>query len=291
MIHTGILKAKHTRRLSACLRDLYPSILLWQITFSMNSSTSMPPVCRNCGTNLQGPYCAQCGQRDLDFRRDWRDLMAEVATQFLNFDGKLARGVVDLCFRPGQMTRLFLSGKRATQIPPLRFYVFVSLLFFLWLGLNARIGFDQEQEMLISLEEKFPRLDTVMATFMNWLPYAFLVGVPVMAGFTRLLFLRRGRVYLEHLVIVLHLQTFVMLWLIVRGGWMELFSLASTWAGELVEILAVGWLLLYPLFAIRRIFELKWWTSALYAGALELAYVVYLLSVFIGLVLLAVLIS
>ena len=44
-------------------------------------------------------------------------------------------------------------------------------------------------------------------------------------------------------------------------------------------------------FAIRRIFETKWGATALYAGALELAYGGYLVAAFAGVGLLAVLLS
>lgn len=87
--------------------------------------------CLNCGTPLPGEFCPNCGQRDYDFDRSFREVAAELAESFWSFDSKLFRGVVDLLFRPGFLTKEFLAGRRASQVPPLRFYLFVSILFFL----------------------------------------------------------------------------------------------------------------------------------------------------------------
>jgi hypothetical protein len=89
------------------------------------------PTCKNCGTPLPGEYCPKCGQRDFDFDRSFREIVDQVAESFWSWDSKLFRGVVGLLFRPGFLTSEYLAGRRASQVPPLRFYLFVSILFFL----------------------------------------------------------------------------------------------------------------------------------------------------------------
>ena len=97
------------------------------------SDLPRPPAhthCENCGTPLAGPFCAHCGQRDLDLNRSLRHLGHEVLESFLHFDAKWFRGLVDLLFRPGFLTAEYIAGRRTRHIPPFRLYLFTSLVYF-----------------------------------------------------------------------------------------------------------------------------------------------------------------
>jgi hypothetical protein len=98
-----------------------------------DSSGHRKPVhthCENCGTALSGPYCHHCGQHDIDFHRSFGHMFLDALENFFHFDAKLFRNIVTLLFRPGRLTAAFNAGKRASQMPPLRLYIFVSVLFF-----------------------------------------------------------------------------------------------------------------------------------------------------------------
>ena len=252
-----------------------------------------PPTCQNCDAALTGPYCAQCGQRDLDFRRDWRGLLGEVLSSFFNFEGKVPHGIVTLLFRPGVLTGDFLKGHRMSQIPPLRFYLFVSVLFFLWQGLTSDLGMqnagldlgdgleagftsEEAEAMPDWVRDRLRNPQTIAERFREWLPTAFLLGVPLLALFTRVLFLRKPFVYLEHLVLALHTQTFVMLWLVTTDGWSRLVGLVWAGGGELLGTLLTAWIWIYPVFAIRYLFKSSWKGAIGSALLLEFAYLMLL---------------
>lgn len=86
--------------------------------------------CENCGIELKGPFCHQCGQHDFEFHRSFGHVFFDALENFFHFDAKFFRNIVTLLFRPGQLTAEFNSGKRAAQMPPFRLYLFVSVLFF-----------------------------------------------------------------------------------------------------------------------------------------------------------------
>jgi hypothetical protein len=86
--------------------------------------------CENCGAKLQGPFCHRCGQHDFDINRSFIHTFFEALENFFHFDTKLFRNLITLLFQPGRMTVDFNAGKRASQVPPFRLYVFVSILFF-----------------------------------------------------------------------------------------------------------------------------------------------------------------
>jgi hypothetical protein len=89
--------------------------------------------CPNCAKPLQGPWCYACGQKAEDYHRSiWR-LAAEALEGVTDFDGRFWHTVPRLLFRPGQLTRDYLAGHRAAQVPPFRMYlVTVIILLFAW---------------------------------------------------------------------------------------------------------------------------------------------------------------
>lgn len=93
----------------------------------------IPPgtPCANCGTPLAGAYCHGCGQLAEDFHKSVWKLAREALESFFHFDGRLARTLPALAIRPGRLTRDYLDGRRASQVPPLRLFLVVLLLTFL----------------------------------------------------------------------------------------------------------------------------------------------------------------
>ena len=87
--------------------------------------------CPNCATPLQGPWCYNCGQLGEDFHRSiWR-LIGEVFEGLLHFDGRVWTTLPDLFRHPARLTRNYLEGHRAPQIPPFRLFLVVLVVIFL----------------------------------------------------------------------------------------------------------------------------------------------------------------
>jgi hypothetical protein len=86
--------------------------------------------CANCGTAMLGPWCYACGQSGEEFHRSIVKLMFEVFEGLFHFDGRVWRTLPDLFRRPGHLTRSYLDGHRAPQIPPLRLFLVVLLAVF-----------------------------------------------------------------------------------------------------------------------------------------------------------------
>ncbi|MEP6967902.1 MAG: DUF3667 domain-containing protein [Pseudomonadota bacterium] len=88
-------------------------------------------LCANCGTPLAGAYCHACGQLAEDFERSIGALLIEVFENVFHTDGRLLRTLPRLAIDPAGLTRDYLAGRRASQMPPLRLFLVVVLLFFL----------------------------------------------------------------------------------------------------------------------------------------------------------------
>ena len=93
--------------------------------------TNQHTICQNCGTELAGPHCHECGQRADEPRRVVIGLVQDFLVDTLAIDGKLARSIWLLFSRPGVLARRYLDGRRVHYSPPFRLYLFTSVFFFL----------------------------------------------------------------------------------------------------------------------------------------------------------------
>ena len=94
--------------------------------------------CENCGAELQGHWCAQCGQAAIEYRRSFRYVVADLLNEFLNWDSKFFTTIALLILKPWRLTNEFLAGKRVRYVNPLRLYLLASILFFFAVNYGAR---------------------------------------------------------------------------------------------------------------------------------------------------------
>lgn len=87
-------------------------------------------ACLNCSAPLNGPFCAECGQRDIPPYPSTRELVVDAFWELSGWDGRFATTVRALVQRPGMLTREFLEGRRARYLSPLRLYLLASLAYF-----------------------------------------------------------------------------------------------------------------------------------------------------------------
>ena len=108
--------------------------------FGRRKDRQRPPLthCENCGAQLTGRYCAQCGQPAIDYRRSFRHVIVDVLDSFLNWDSKFFATLGLLIVKPWRLTNDFLAGKRVRYVHPLRLYLLASILFFFAANYGAR---------------------------------------------------------------------------------------------------------------------------------------------------------
>jgi hypothetical protein len=96
------------------------------------------PRCDNCGASVTGRYCGNCGQRlEPPVHSLWHFLQV-AAEDVTHADSRLWRTLWALLSKPGYLTREFLSGRRARYLPPVRLYLVLSVVFFLWAAAGSR---------------------------------------------------------------------------------------------------------------------------------------------------------
>ena len=87
--------------------------------------------CLNCGTEVIGKYCHNCGQENTEPEESFWHLVSHFFNDFTHFDGKFFSTVKDIIFKPGFLSKEYMKGRREAYLNPVRMYIFTSFIFFL----------------------------------------------------------------------------------------------------------------------------------------------------------------
>ena len=107
----------------------------------------LDPECFNCGHPFSGheKFCPECGQANKDKRITFKNFIHEVFNGFISWDSKFWTTFIPLLIKPGKVSRDYIDGKRMRYANPFRFYLTISVLFFLIVG--ATEAFDQFKQL------------------------------------------------------------------------------------------------------------------------------------------------
>ncbi len=97
------------------------------------------PKCLNCGTPLElsDVYCSYCGQLNTTKSLSLKDFFGEFIGSIITYDSRFRYTLKDLLFRPGVITRNYVGGQRLKYANPFRFFLSVSIIYFLVQSLIA----------------------------------------------------------------------------------------------------------------------------------------------------------
>ena len=168
-------------------------------------------LCLNCENKIDDDYkfCPYCGQETQNKVVPIKNFVSEFLGDYFTFDSKIFRSVIPLLIKPGLLTKEYLEGKRVKYIPPLRLYIFISIIFFLLLSLESaseRIASPQQNEVSQGISDDF--FDEF---FNNYIPKLFFIFLPLFALILRGLFFKFSAYYYGHFIFSLHFHAFVFL--------------------------------------------------------------------------------
>lgn len=92
---------------------------------------SGPRTCPNCHAVATHEYCPKCGQATHGLRASFRDLIADFLTVWFGAEAKSWRSLKLIFRKPGALCVEYQKGRRARYVPPLRLYLFLSLMMLL----------------------------------------------------------------------------------------------------------------------------------------------------------------
>lgn len=101
-------------------------------------------------------YCPNCGQENNTHKIPVRHIVLETFEDFFHFDTKLWNTIKTTFARPGKITVDYLEGKRARYVPPVKFYIFISFIFFLLLGKLSDHAIDDSNKKRLGIKNEEP---------------------------------------------------------------------------------------------------------------------------------------
>jgi hypothetical protein len=119
-----------------------------------NKGGPMKGVCPNCGAQVDGRFCATCGQ-PTHIHRTLGHMTTELLQGIFNLDTRAWKTLPLLLFRPGTLTYSYIHGQRARYISPLAMFLLSVFAMFVVFGLTdgARVGVSDPAQRVAVLEE------------------------------------------------------------------------------------------------------------------------------------------
>lgn len=88
-------------------------------------------TCQNCRHVVSGRFCSNCGQENTETIQSFWYLFVHFIEDFTHYEGNFWKTLKKLILHPGEITNVYLSGKRVEYLPPVRLYIFVSFICFI----------------------------------------------------------------------------------------------------------------------------------------------------------------
>ena len=237
--------------------------------------------CLNCGTAVATRFCAECGQENTSYRVSLGRLVGDLVEEVFQLESRLWRSLWALFRRPGLLSVEYNAGRRVRYTTPLRLYITGSFCYFFVAAVlppAPRMG--ETRQVKVELTGDKVDLDHLPPP-KNWVdkrirerlgmiqkfdpkevstrarkllventPKVMAVLVPLFALLLMLFF--RGRFYVEHLVLALHLHAFFFFF----GTLMELTRVNA------LENLALVAALVWGYVALHRVYGQSWLRTA-----------------------------
>ena len=254
-------------------------------------------TCPTCKQAVPTPFCAQCGEESLaPHDLTLRGLAEKAVHALTSIDARALRTGRCLLRRPGKLTLAWTRGVRKPYVAPFQLFVIANVIFFAvqWLTggnifsstLDSHLHSQDWSELARSLVTR--RLEATRTGLESYAPvfdraavlYAKSLIVLMTVPFALLLplvFFRRRRPFMSHVVFLLHLYAFLLLLFCVAllaakvSELVGLGGLESRWVDTVLSVFNLAACALYLYFAIGQVYRTRGAMRVVQAAVLSLA--------------------
>jgi hypothetical protein len=208
-------------------------------------------ACPNCGSLLREAdrFCPSCGQQVIG-QESLGSFFEQFMGDYFTFDSKIMRSLVPLLVRPGWLTLEYLRGRRASYIPPLRMFIFLSVIFFLIFGWSASGG----ETSGVTVDELQDRVkwDNFFASV---LPKLFFIFLPLFALLVHLFYRDRPANFIKPFILSAHFHAFVFMAFTIYGLLSRFFAARGlVMVNQILIALVIFYAVIYLSISLRRVF-------------------------------------
>ncbi|WP_295121207.1 DUF3667 domain-containing protein [uncultured Chitinophaga sp.] len=170
------------------------------------TSHSHATVCKNCGANLDGKFCQQCGQKADIHRITLPHLLHEFFHVLTHADKGILFLAKEMVYKPGVVAAEYIAGQRKKYFNPLSFLVIISAIFAL-VALNS--GYFEAMSAGPS-RTSYGKMPPIYAQYMKESMYivvhhgkmiSIILIVPILTFLSWLFFKKKGYNFAENLVL------------------------------------------------------------------------------------------
>lgn len=248
--------------------------------------------CLNCGTVVIDKFCHHCGQENIETHENFFHIAWHFITDYFHFDSKFFRSLIPLFIKPGFLTREYWDGRRMRYIPPLRLFFFVTIIFMISMSYFYKHFGDDVKKGMIKVDSDVAQYDSMSIAnmedkvrareitaakatnerrlrklskgiddFFIYVKYITFCLLPIYALVFKLLYIRRKTFYVDHLVYMMHVQSFVYSLFTIALLVPFVFPAAFSFILRFVQIA----LLIYVGVSLHYLYRQRWWKTALKA--------------------------
>jgi hypothetical protein len=236
--------------------------------------------CRNCDTEFSGNFCPECGQSKKNYNRPFHFLIIDFAGNVFAFDTRVMKTLKSIFLRPGKLAEDYINGKRERYMPPFRFYVFISFIFFLLLSTTSGGDFihiendgttvdsimtDSDSirsniggsEVKMSLSDLYAKREIIASTFMTWFSWSMFILMPFYGFLLWVMFRKSYKYYMGHFILAINQHAFTFIILILL---MIIKLILPDRSSTPEDYLLLG-LPVYYFAGVKQLYKYKWWST------------------------------
>lgn len=242
------------------------------------ATETIDDFCPNCGAALASKYCPDCGQKRID-KHEFAvgHFFGHLFHEITHLDSnKILRTFGHLIAKPGLLTRAYLAGRKGIYLTPIRVYLTVSALYFLfaWGALaSAGGGSVQENEArpyMVELAKRKGEDVHTMAVMVQekaakYAGFGRFASVLASGLFLMVLYRGTGRYYVEHLIFSLHFYSFDFLAKCVVAVIYLISGQTAVFHYSRIAYYLLA--LVYLFFALRLVYSQSWLKTGVKATA------------------------
>jgi hypothetical protein len=238
-------------------------------------------TCQNCGANLYGNYCSNCGQKSSAiYEKSLKNILQHFIEELITWDSKFLQSLKYLFFKPGYLTHEYVSGRIVRYISPVKLFLFTSFVLFLIMIKSdpnqyepLTSGDESEnifRNFILEQENKSEKSkEMYIESFNNYFNdnitlYIFFIMF-LFSLILKIVYIPKNYFYSEHIVFTLHFFTFVL--------WVFFVSIVlQDLGGEVVLFFIYIIPSVYLFFAIKRVYHKSSWKALITASFFSFTY-------------------